>query len=44
VLTAYLGYSTEEAGKVLGIKANTVRVLTTRARASLRRQPLEERT
>ena len=43
VLTAYLGYSTEEAGRLLGVKANTVRVLTTRARASLRRT-LEERT
>jgi RNA polymerase sigma factor (sigma-70 family) len=42
VLTAYLGYSTKEAGELLGIKANTVRVLTTRARASLRRQPMEE--
>ena len=30
VLTAYLGYSTEEAGTLLGIKANTVRVLTAR--------------
>ena len=38
VLTAYLGYSTEEAGKLLGIKANTVRVLTTRARASLKQE------
>lgn len=36
VLTAYLGYSTEEAGTLLGIKANTVRVLTSRARASLK--------
>jgi RNA polymerase sigma-70 factor (ECF subfamily) len=36
VLTAYLGYSTDEAGGLLGIKASTVRVLTTRARASLR--------
>ena len=36
VLTAYLGYSTEEAGRLLGIKANTVRVLTARARASLK--------
>ena len=42
VLTAYLGYSTEEAGKLLGIKANTVRVLTMRARNSLR-QTVEER-
>jgi DNA-directed RNA polymerase specialized sigma24 family protein len=36
VLTAYLGYSTDEVGRLLGIKASTVRVLTTRARASLR--------
>jgi len=36
VLTAYLGYSTEEAGELLGIKATTVRVLTNRARATLR--------
>jgi RNA polymerase sigma-70 factor, ECF subfamily len=44
VLTAYLGYSTEEAGELLGIRANTVRVLTSRARASLRRQVMEEPT
>jgi len=42
VLTSYLGYSTEEAGKLLGIRANTVRVLTSRARSSLRRQTQEE--
>jgi RNA polymerase sigma-70 factor, ECF subfamily len=36
VLTAYLGYSTEETGRLLGIKAGTVRVLTTRARATVR--------
>jgi RNA polymerase sigma-70 factor (ECF subfamily) len=36
VLTGYLGYSAEEAGRLLGIKASTVRVLTTRARAALR--------
>jgi RNA polymerase sigma-70 factor, ECF subfamily len=42
VLTAYLGYSTEEAGRLLGIKANTVRVLTARARASLRRRTNQE--
>jgi RNA polymerase sigma factor (sigma-70 family) len=36
VLTAYLGYSTDEAGRFLGIKGSTVRVLTTRARATLR--------
>ena len=44
VVTAYLGYSTEEAGELLGIKANTVRVLTSRARATLRRQVMEEPT
>jgi RNA polymerase sigma-70 factor, ECF subfamily len=38
VLTAYLGYSTDEAGELLGIKGNTVRVLTARARASLRQE------
>jgi RNA polymerase sigma-70 factor (ECF subfamily) len=43
VLTAYLGYSSEEAGRVLGIKANTVRVLATRARASLK-QTVEDQT
>jgi len=44
VVTAYLGYSTEEAGALLGIRANTVRVLTSRARVNLRRQVMEERT
>jgi RNA polymerase sigma-70 factor, ECF subfamily len=42
VVTAYLGYSTEEAGELLGIRANTVRVLTSRARATLRRQVTED--
>ena len=36
VFTAYLDYSSEEAGQLLGIKATTVRVLTARARAALR--------
>jgi len=36
VVTAYLGYSSEEAGRLLGIRSNTVRVLTGRARATLR--------
>ena len=44
VVTAYLGYSTKEAGELLGIKANTVRVLTSKARATLRRQAMEEPT
>jgi DNA-directed RNA polymerase specialized sigma24 family protein len=44
VVTAYLGYSTEEAGELLGIRPNTVRVLTSRARGTLRRQVMEEPT
>jgi RNA polymerase sigma factor (sigma-70 family) len=35
VLTEGLGYPAEEAGKILGIKASTVRALTFQARASL---------
>lgn len=42
VLTAYLGYTSEQAGRILGIKASTVRVLTTRARTALR--PIEGET
>jgi RNA polymerase sigma factor (sigma-70 family) len=36
VLTEALSYSAEEAGELLGIKASTVRALTSQARASLR--------
>jgi len=36
VLTALLGYSSEEAGQMLGIKASTVRALSTRARTTMR--------
>jgi DNA-directed RNA polymerase specialized sigma24 family protein len=36
VVTGYLGYSSEEAGRLLGIRAATVRALTSRARATLR--------
>jgi DNA-directed RNA polymerase specialized sigma24 family protein len=36
VVTAYLGFSSEGAGELLGIRASTVRVLTNRARAALR--------
>jgi RNA polymerase sigma-70 factor, ECF subfamily len=43
VFTAYLGYSSEEAGQLLGIKATTVRVLTARARAALRSVTEESR-
>ena len=41
VLTALLGFTSEEAGRMLGMRASTVRVLSTRARASLR-QGLKE--
>lgn len=37
VLTSLLGYSSDEAGTVLGMRGSTVRVLTTRARATLRK-------
>lgn len=36
VVTELLGYSSEEAGTILGIRAGTVRMLTSQARASLR--------
>jgi RNA polymerase sigma factor (sigma-70 family) len=36
VLTELLGFSSEEAGKVLGIQAVTARVLTSQARAAMR--------
>jgi RNA polymerase sigma factor (sigma-70 family) len=36
VLTSLLGYSSEEAGDMLGIAASTVRVLSTRAREAMR--------
>ena len=41
VLTSLLDYSSEEAGRLLGMKAATVRALTTRARASIR-QTMED--
>jgi RNA polymerase sigma-70 factor (ECF subfamily) len=43
VLTAMLGYSSDEAGSLLGMRGSTVRVLTTRARVSLRDQYQEAR-
>ena len=43
VLTALLGYSSDEAGALLGMRGSTVRVLSTRARAALRTQALEVR-
>jgi RNA polymerase sigma-70 factor, ECF subfamily len=36
VLTGYLGYSSEEAARVLGVRASTVRALATQGRASAR--------
>jgi RNA polymerase sigma-70 factor (ECF subfamily) len=36
VLTAYVGLSSEEAARILGIQASTVRALATQARAGLR--------
>jgi RNA polymerase sigma-70 factor, ECF subfamily len=41
VLTTVLDYSSDEAGQILGIPGSSVRVLTTRARATLRNQPWE---
>jgi RNA polymerase sigma-70 factor, ECF subfamily len=43
VLTWILGYSSEETGKMLGIRASTVRVLTSRARASMQERADELR-
>lgn len=37
LLTALLDYSSEEAGRVLGMKASTVRVLASRARAEMKK-------
>ncbi len=36
LLTAYVGLSSEDAGRMLGMRAGTVRTLATRARAALR--------
>jgi RNA polymerase sigma-70 factor, ECF subfamily len=38
VLTSLLGYSSDEAGALLGMSGSTVRVLTTRARTTLRKR------
>jgi RNA polymerase sigma-70 factor, ECF subfamily len=43
VLTGYAGLTSEEAGKVLGMRAGTVRTLATRARASMREKAGELR-
>jgi len=43
VVTELLGYSSEEAGGILGVRAGTVRALTSQARAALReRKELED--
>lgn len=36
VLTSYVGLTSEEAGRALGMRASTVRTLATRARAAIR--------
>jgi RNA polymerase sigma-70 factor, ECF subfamily len=36
VLTAILGYSSSEAGQMLGVSDSTIRVMTTRARSAMR--------
>lgn len=36
VLTGYVGLTSEEAGKMLGMRASTVRTVATRARAAIR--------
>jgi DNA-directed RNA polymerase specialized sigma24 family protein len=38
LLTAILEYSAEEAGRMLGIRASSVRSLTTRARARMKHE------
>ena len=43
VVTALLGYSSEEAGRMLGASASTVRARATRARAALREAIGEDR-
>ncbi len=44
VLTVLLDMTSEEAGRTLGLKASTVRVLTTCARASLRADASRDRS
>jgi RNA polymerase sigma-70 factor (ECF subfamily) len=41
VLTSVLDYSSDEAGEILGIPGSSIRVLTTRARATLRKRTPE---
>lgn len=44
ILTGYLGYSSEDAAKVLGVKASTVRALATQGRSAVRSSAVEEAT
>ena len=41
LLTSILGYSAEEAGRMLGIRASSVRSLTTRARAQMKHEVVD---
>jgi RNA polymerase sigma-70 factor (ECF subfamily) len=41
LLTAILDYSTEEAGRMLGLRASSVRSLTTRARARMKHEVVD---
>jgi RNA polymerase sigma-70 factor (ECF subfamily) len=43
VLTAYAGFSSEEAGRALGMQAGTVRTLVTRAKHAMRERAEELR-
>lgn len=43
VLTGYLGYTSEEAAAILGVRASTVRALATKGRATARTTPEERR-
>jgi RNA polymerase sigma-70 factor (ECF subfamily) len=43
IVTSLLGYSSDEAGRILGIRSSTVRARATRARAALRLAIGEER-
>jgi DNA-directed RNA polymerase specialized sigma24 family protein len=42
VLTTYLDYSSEDAGRILGIRASTVRALATQGRAGVRQAQEEQ--
>jgi DNA-directed RNA polymerase specialized sigma24 family protein len=41
LLTAILEYSAEEAGRMLGLRASSVRALTTRARAQMKNEVVD---